>query len=282
MTLRAAARPHARRHAALPPLDTASPRQHQNHRTARARVRAIPLVVALVAGSIPATGATSWAGQDAPAASQRVAVDSPASADADASAEALLSARGAAPASRSQERVAAGAASEMTEVAPLTAVPAPPPAPVPPPPPFPAYPGCDGVATAPATNGHVPDSELCDLWQQPFRARADAAVRLVALNAAYTQAFGEPLCLASGYRTYGDQVAVKRTRGHFAATPGTSNHGWGLAVDICGSSYSGDRWNWLKARGPEFGFDNPPWARRGGDGPYEPWHWEYTEAVAGL
>jgi hypothetical protein len=45
-------------------------------------------------------------------------------------------------------------------------------------------------------------------------------------------------------------------------------------------SYSGERWGWLTQHGPEQGWDNPAWAREGGAGPYEPWHWEFTEAVA--
>ena len=32
---------------------------------------------------------------------------------------------------------------------------------------------------------------------------------------------------------------------------------------------------WLSGNGPTFGWDNPAWARRGGSGPYEPWHWEF-------
>ena len=32
--------------------------------------------------------------------------------------------------------------------------------------------------------------------------------------------------------------------------------------------------------GPVFGWSNPAWARRGGGGTFEPWHWEFTEAVA--
>ena len=33
---------------------------------------------------------------------------------------------------------------------------------------------------------------------------------------------------------------------------------------------------WLKENAPDFGWDNPDWARSGGSGPYEPWHWEYV------
>ncbi len=276
MTPRAAARFRARRHAPNTPDD--APRgRHRGPQTRWARTRSIPVMFAMLAAVVPAMGAASGADGGTPATT-----DAPRGAtaltvtDPGPQAQALLDARAAGASSRSQERVAVIATTPDAEVAPLTAVPAPPPDPYPP------YPGCDGVVSQAGTNGRVPDSELCTLWMGSFRARADAAVRLQALNVAYQKAFGEPLCLVSGYRTYGDQVAVKRHRGRFAATPGTSNHGWGLAVDFCGSAYAGDRWDWLKAHGPDFGFDNPPWARRGGDGPYEPWHWEYTEAVAAI
>jgi LAS superfamily LD-carboxypeptidase LdcB len=112
--------------------------------------------------------------------------------------------------------------------------------------------------------------------------RADAAVALAGLNQAYTAQFGEELCITDGYRSYAQQVAVKAAKPGLAATPGKSNHGWGLAVDFCADSYSGQRWDWLKEHGPQYGWDNPAWAREGGAGPYEPWHWELTEAVAVL
>lgn len=140
-----------------------------------------------------------------------------------------------------------------------------------------ARPGCDGDAAGAGTNGEVPSSELCVLWDGSTAVRADAAVALARLNEAYTAVFGEPICLTDGYRSYSEQVAVKAAKGYLAATPGTSNHGWGLAVDICGESYAGERWDWLAAHAPEYGWDNPEWARTS---KYEPWHWEYTDAVA--
>ncbi|MFJ3405623.1 D-alanyl-D-alanine carboxypeptidase family protein [Promicromonospora sp. NPDC090134] len=144
----------------------------------------------------------------------------------------------------------------------------------------PVLPGCDGEATGSGLNGQVPDDELCDLWDGYPPVRADAAVALARLNQAYTEQFGEALCLTDGYRSYAQQVTAKAEKPTLTATPGRSNHGWGLAVDICADSYAGERWDWLKANGPEHGWDNPSWAQAGGSGPYEPWHWEFTEAVA--
>ncbi|MFD2027300.1 M15 family metallopeptidase [Promicromonospora aerolata] len=144
----------------------------------------------------------------------------------------------------------------------------------------PVLPGCDGEATGSGLNGQVPESELCALWDGYPPIRADAAVALARLNLAYTEQFGEPMCLTDGYRSYAQQVAARAAKPTLTATPGRSNHGWGLAVDICADSYAGERWDWLKAHGPEHGWDNPRWAQPGGSGPYEPWHWEFTAAVA--
>ena len=69
------------------------------------------------------------------------------------------------------------------------------------------------------------------------------------------------------------------TRGGLAATPGTSNHGLGLAVDFCSRETSGARWAWLKENGPLYGFQNPSCAQYGGGGPHEPWHWEFVKGV---
>ncbi|WP_454850147.1 hypothetical protein [Promicromonospora soli] len=65
----------------------------------------------------------------------------------------------------------------------------------------PVLPGCDGEATGSAVNGQVPESELCDLWGGYPPIRADAAVALARLNQAYTERFGEPMCLTDGYRS---------------------------------------------------------------------------------
>jgi D-alanyl-D-alanine carboxypeptidase len=143
----------------------------------------------------------------------------------------------------------------------------------------PVLPGCDGVATGAGTNGNISLSEMCVLWDGGPSIRADAAVALARLNQQYRAVFGEDMCITDGYRSYSQQVATKAAKGYLAATPGTSNHGWGLAVDLCPETYSGDRWSWLAAHGPAYGWDNPDWARAGGS-KYEPWHWEFTAAVA--
>ncbi|MCK9794136.1 M15 family metallopeptidase [Isoptericola sp. 4D.3] len=145
--------------------------------------------------------------------------------------------------------------------------------------PPPVLPGCDGEASGTGSNGAIPSSDMCTLWDGRTQIRADAAVALAELNEAYTAAWGEPMCITDGFRSYSQQVATKAAKGYLAAAPGTSNHGWGLAVDICPETYAGARWDWLAANAPAYGWDNPDWARPGGS-KYEPWHWEWTAAVA--
>jgi LAS superfamily LD-carboxypeptidase LdcB len=59
--------------------------------------------------------------------------------------------------------------------------------------------------------------------------------------------------------------------------PGTSNHGWGLAVDLCGGidHYGTAQYTWMKANAGRYGFLHPDWAEPG-RGREEPWHWEYA------
>ncbi|HWJ85037.1 MAG TPA: D-alanyl-D-alanine carboxypeptidase family protein [Cellulomonas sp.] len=140
-------------------------------------------------------------------------------------------------------------------------------------------PGCDPAARAAGSNGLLAEKDLCTLWDGHTRLRADAASSLAEFNAAYVARFGADMCLASGYRTLAEQRSVKARKGGLAAAPGKSNHGWGLAVDFCSELTSGERWTWINQNAPMFGWENPAWAKPGGSGPYEKWHWEYTKGV---
>jgi hypothetical protein len=140
-------------------------------------------------------------------------------------------------------------------------------------------PGCDGVNRAEgAANGHLPASALCTLWDGRYKLRADAAVALAKLNIAYKQHFGDNLCLNSGYRSWSEQATLRAEKPGLAAPAGTSNHGWGLAADLCDGIEKGygARFQWLRDNAAAYGWANPDWARSGGSGPYEPWHWEYV------
>jgi hypothetical protein len=142
-------------------------------------------------------------------------------------------------------------------------------------------PGCDASVVTTSTNGNLTDAELCDLPFAPgARLSNRAAVALTALNDAFRDEFGTDIALVDSYRSLGRQYSVKESRGYLAARPGTSMHGLGLAIDLAGSvTGNSAAYKWLVANGAAYGWENPPWARRGGSGNYEPWHFEFRPGV---
>lgn len=80
---------------------------------------------------------------------------------------------------------------------------------------------------------------------------------------------GINLSINNAYRSYPQQVAMANkfglySRGGRAAVPGTSNHGWGTALDLNVKS-NPQSLAWLRQNASKFGFKNIP---------REPWHWE--------
>lgn len=126
-------------------------------------------------------------------------------------------------------------------------------------------------------NGLIPPQALCSLPQDGHLLRADAAAAFGRLNAAYADAFGEPICVTDSYRSLSVQRRLYVEKPDLAATPGTSNHGRGVAVDLCGgiNDYGDSAHEWMRAHAPDYDWELPSWARAGGSMP-EPWHWEYT------
>ena len=109
--------------------------------------------------------------------------------------------------------------------------------------------------------------------------RSDALVSYQALNNAFQEAFGKPLVIGEAYRSYERQeVAYAKylAGGPEAAVPGTSIHGWALAIDF-GSrvdSYGTPEKAWMNSTGPAFG-----WQPRGDTfRKPEAWHFEYDES----
>ena len=120
------------------------------------------------------------------------------------------------------------------------------------------------------------------------------------LEAAYFKEFNFRLGKGAGMRTYDAQVATKKrhiAKGtpNYAAKPGTSKHGWGLAVDVTVRDDTGKKvslpsgvakknhpgygfkpYKWLLANAPTYGFHNPGWARQTGS-IFEPWHFEWID-----
>ncbi|SFL23481.1 NlpC/P60 family protein [Geodermatophilus ruber] len=125
------------------------------------------------------------------------------------------------------------------------------------------------------SNGRIPSTALCAIGRG-HALRCDAAAGYGALADAFATVFDRPLCITDSYRPMAAQVTAFRRKPALAAVPGTSNHGWALAVDLCGGiNVAGTPESaWMAANAGRFGFVQPDWARPGGEKP-EPWHWEF-------
>ena len=125
-------------------------------------------------------------------------------------------------------------------------------------------------------NGLIPESAMCRLGAGSHMLRCDATAAFTALATQYARDLGAPICLTDSYRTYAAQVDVYARKPNLAAIPGNSNHGWGLAVDLCGGiqTFGTPQHLWMQANAPKYGWVHPTWAQAGGSRP-EPWHWEY-------
>ncbi|WP_233515264.1 M15 family metallopeptidase [Marinitenerispora sediminis] len=137
-------------------------------------------------------------------------------------------------------------------------------------------PGCGAVARG-FRNGRIPESALCPLPQPGEMLRADAAAAFIRLDGAFRERFGRPMCVTDSYRPLDEQVVLfLRKQPGMAARPGTSTHGLGTAVDLCGGveRYGSPEYAWLMANAPAHGWHNPAWAQGG----FEPWHWEFDAA----
>lgn len=127
-------------------------------------------------------------------------------------------------------------------------------------------------------NGLLPAGALCPLWKAPGEAlRPSAAAAFDALSQAYARVTGSPICVTDSYRSLAEQYAVKALRGGWAATPGTSPHGLGVALDLCGGieAFGTPQHLWMQQNAPLYGWYHPSWAEPGGALP-EPWHWEFA------
>jgi zinc D-Ala-D-Ala carboxypeptidase len=131
--------------------------------------------------------------------------------------------------------------------------------------------------TRSGSNGNLPDSALVSIGEGRHRLQPSAAAAYERMKKA-AEADGIRWSVTDSYRTYDQQVKLAQEKGLYsqgglAARPGTSNHGWGLAVDLGGgANRSGSEQNeWLRQNAARYGFRTI--AR-------EPWHWEYVGADA--
>jgi len=125
------------------------------------------------------------------------------------------------------------------------------------------------------SNGLIPASRLCGITSG-HALRCDAAAAYQQLASAYRKAFGKTLCITDSYRSYASQVDLYGRKPSLAALPGTSNHGWGVAVDLCGGvdRFGTAQYRWMESHAAAYGWVHPAWAEQGGSRE-EPWHWEF-------
>ncbi|QIK84652.1 D-alanyl-D-alanine carboxypeptidase family protein [Sanguibacter sp. HDW7] len=117
-------------------------------------------------------------------------------------------------------------------------------------------------------NGTIPASALTEISGSHHKLWEPAATSFEALRAA-AKADGVEIGITDSYRTYDTQVDLVRrkglyTEGGLAAKPGTSNHGWGTALDL---RLDGEALSWMRTNAGDFGFVE--------DTPRESWHWGY-------
>lgn len=118
-------------------------------------------------------------------------------------------------------------------------------------------------------NGKVPSTRLTPIGQSGHRLFAPAAAAWDGLVAA-AATDGVAIRITDSYRSYDQQVDLVNRKGLYsegglAARPGTSIHGWGLAVDA--DITDARTLDWIRTNGPRFGFVEAV--------PREPWHWEF-------
>lgn len=117
-------------------------------------------------------------------------------------------------------------------------------------------------------NGKIPPAALQPIGDTGHRLWAPAATKFEQLLAA-AAADGVTIGINDSYRTYERQVELVGELGLYpegglAAVPGTSRHGWGMAVDL---RLNGEALQWMRANGERFGFVE--------DTPRETWHWAF-------
>lgn len=122
-------------------------------------------------------------------------------------------------------------------------------------------------------NGRIPTEALEPIGIGGHRLWSPAAeaFRLMAADAA---ADGVTIGVTDSYRPYDEQVDLAQRKGLYregglAAVPGTSSHGWGMALDV---DVDDRGLQWLRDNGWMYG-----WAETT---PREPWHWEYRPGTA--
>lgn len=118
-------------------------------------------------------------------------------------------------------------------------------------------------------NGQIPASALSPIAGSSHSLWEPAARSFEAMRSA-AAAEGVTIGITDSYRTYDTQVDLVRRKGLYsqgglAAQPGTSMHGWGVAMDL---KLDSTAQAWMRTNAGRFGYVENV-AR-------EPWHWQYV------
>jgi len=119
-------------------------------------------------------------------------------------------------------------------------------------------------------NGKIPAGALASIGgdQRLYAPAAGAFTRMTA----DAKAQGVTIGVNESYRDLSEQQRLANELGLYsqggkAAAPGTSNHGWGLSLDL---QLDPKAQQWMRDNGYKYGFAE--------DVPREPWHWTYRPA----
>ena len=120
-------------------------------------------------------------------------------------------------------------------------------------------------------NGKIPPGALSEIGVGNHRMYGPAAGAFRRMLADASAA-GVDVGVTDSYRSYEQQVDLAGRKGLYsqgglAATPGTSNHGWGLSLDL---DLDAGALSWMRKNAERYGFVE--------DVPREPWHWTYRAA----
>ena len=126
-------------------------------------------------------------------------------------------------------------------------------------------------------NARIPTNAMAKVAGTNFLMEPHAAAALRSMMNAAGKV-GIDLSIGNTYRDYETQAAMYQAHvsgSHPApvAAPGSSNHGWGLAVDLAATT--NPEFQWLLRNAGRFGFTNPWVDGKGDRTSVEPWHWEY-------
>lgn len=147
-----------------------------------------------------------------------------------------------------------------------------------------------------SSNGKIPDSELAyvntpdggksvaklnlnaakDFNKMVEDAKKDGVnIKLSGANSGYRKLGSDEgdwktTCNNQGFTQWCAWKKYKAKVGNEAAYPGTSNHGFGSAIDVANCSRGSKVHNWLSKNSKKYGFE-----------PYknESWHWDHTGSI---